>query len=134
MVDFEPPVDRAEFYKAYEEYARNLRAWFVAYGVGGPVLILTQEHVSKAVIASGAGPGIARLFLSGVGLQILLSLINKWANWGVYAYSESQALADGRLFGFWSAVTNQVWIDILLDLGSVACFALATWKFIALFT
>ena len=134
MNDYKPPINRDEFYKVYEEYAKNLRTWFVAYGVGGPVLILTQEKVSKVVVNSGAGREIAFFFLAGVGLQIMLSLINKWVNWGVYAFSESEKLVSGKRFGFCSWVSEQSWFDIMLDLGTMVCFGAATWKIVGLFT
>lgn len=134
MSEYTPPVNRAEFYKVYDEYAKNLRAWFVAYGVGGPVLILTQEKVSQVVIESGSGRVVALFFLAGVVLQVLLSLVNKWANWGVYAYSETEDLSEGKRFRFCSWASNQVWFDVLLDLGSMACFGAATWNIVRLFT
>jgi hypothetical protein len=134
MSSFEPPIDRDGFYKVYEEYAKNLRAWLVAYGVGGPVLILTQEEVSRVVTASGAGAGVAVLFLAGVGLQVLLSLLNKWVNWGIYAYSETQELLDGKRYRACEWISQQMWIDLLLDVGAVACFGIATWRIVRLFT
>jgi hypothetical protein len=134
MSDYTPPIDRDAFYKVYEEYAKHLRTWFVAYGVGGPVLILTQEKVSQVVVASGSGKGIALFFLAGVGLQVLLSLVNKWVNWGVYAYSETEQLIDGKRFAVCSWISEQSCLDVLFDLGTIVCFGVATWRIVALFT
>jgi hypothetical protein len=36
----------------YDRYAKVLRAWFVAYGVGGPVLLLTNEAVRDKIADS----------------------------------------------------------------------------------
>lgn len=41
------------FYEAYAGFARNLRIWFVAYGIGGPVLFLTNSEVWQKVSESG---------------------------------------------------------------------------------
>jgi len=46
-------TEREEYFKAYEEYSKVLRTWFVAYGIGGPVLLLTNETLAKAIKASG---------------------------------------------------------------------------------
>jgi hypothetical protein len=74
------------------------------------------------------------LFLAGVGLQVLLSLLNKWVNWGIYAYSETQELLDGKRYRACEWISRQMWIDLLLDVGAVACFGIATWRIVRLFT
>ena len=134
MSEFTPPVNRDEFYKVYEAHTRILRAWLVAYGIGGPVLILTNDPISAKVVASGIGKEIAMLFLAGVGLQILVSLVNKWVNWGVYAYSESEKLSEGKRYAICNWISEQFWFDMLLDIGSVICFAVATWRMVNVFT
>ena len=40
-----------ELYKAYEEHAKTLRTWLVAYGIGAPVVFLTNEQLSKRLLA-----------------------------------------------------------------------------------
>src|SRR5713101_4478781 len=72
------------FYKAYEEHSRTLRAWLVAYGIGGPVLMLTNDHISLTLSGSGHARTIAILFLGGVVLQVLLTAVNKTAMWICY--------------------------------------------------
>jgi hypothetical protein len=134
MDDYTPPVDREGFYRVYEEYAKSLRTWFVGYGIGGPVLILTQDKVKQVVVDSGEARFIAILFLLGVGFQIFLSLLNKWINWGVYAYSESKRMSESKRFRFCSAVSEKEYIDIGLDVGSFLAFGLATWKVVCLFS
>jgi hypothetical protein len=41
------------YFKVYEEHMKTLRAWFVAYGIGGPVLFVTLKEFAATVIASG---------------------------------------------------------------------------------
>jgi hypothetical protein len=65
-----PRVD--SLINAYDEFAKTLRTWLVAYGIGGPVLLLTNETVRQAIAKSGAARCIAGTFLLGVGLQVLL--------------------------------------------------------------
>ena len=67
------------FYGPYSHFSRTLRAWLVAYGIGGPVLLVSQDHLSGLVLKSGVGLYISTLFLGGcrhsdtrrIALQIL---------------------------------------------------------------
>jgi len=127
-------IDREGFYKVYEEYAKNLRAWFVAYGIGGPVLFLTQETISKTIAESGQARNIVYGFLFGVLSQILLSLFNKWNNWAIYSYSDSEASMKTWKFKLAEILSEQSWIDKLLDIFTVVAFGYSTFKVLLLFT
>ncbi|MDE2196498.1 MAG: hypothetical protein KGJ56_04865, partial [Gammaproteobacteria bacterium] len=59
------------FYEPYIQYSRTLRTWLVAYGVGGPVLLVSQDLVARAIIKAGTGKWVAWLFLTGVAVQII---------------------------------------------------------------
>lgn len=87
-------TDRAkEFYAAYEHYSGLLRTWLVAYGIGAPVLMLTNEKLWDALGTSGSSRYIAICFLFGVGLQVLLATLNKtimWASHYAEGHSEFQ--------------------------------------------
>jgi len=116
------------FFDAYCDYARTLRTWLVAYGVGGPVLFLTQERISAAIAASGQGRTIAYLFLLGAFLQICISLINKWANWHLYAYGDNSSAKLPWLYKVSNWIIDKFYLDIICDIGSVVSFGVATMK------
>jgi hypothetical protein len=61
----------------YTDYARMLRLWLVAYGVGAPVLFLTQPQVADRLRQSGNGQFIAIVFLLGVAAQVINAAVNK---------------------------------------------------------
>ena len=50
--------DKTDYHKedvygeAFTRYENMLRTWFVAYGIGGPVLFMTQDSLRKALAAS----------------------------------------------------------------------------------
>ncbi len=117
------------FFAMYCDYARTLRAWLVAYGVGGPVLFLTQEHINSRVAESGQGSCIVYLFLTGMSLQVFISLVNKWANWYLYADDSAQPW----FYRAASWISDKFWIDIACDVGSVATFTRATLKVLLIF-
>ena len=58
----EPKGKAAEYFKPYEEYSKVLRTWFVAFGIGAPVLLLTNERIAEAIKASGEARGVVSLF------------------------------------------------------------------------
>src|ERR1700693_6036282 len=68
------PKDSA-FYAPYAEFAKTLRTWFVAYGIGAPVILLTNKELWAAVQRSGSASHIAEIFLAGAFLQIFQALL-----------------------------------------------------------
>jgi len=119
--------ESADYYKVYEEYAKNLRTWFVAYGVGAPVLFVSNKDIAEKLASSHAAPSIAAFFLFGVALQIALALVNKNAMWGCYWTEKYPAEASKKRFRFAHWVSGQYWIDVALDLLTVLFFGVATW-------
>lgn len=87
-----------EHLAAYGEYSKTLRAWFVAYGVGAPVLLFTNDAFVRALRASGAAKYAATLFLSGVALQILLASLNKVTMWTLYFGETQESFKGNNIF------------------------------------
>ena len=114
-------------FKAYEEYAKTLRTWLVAYGIGGPVLLLTNEAVRGRVVASGSARHIGALFLGAVGAQVGLAFLNKTVLWANYFAQLRPELADTKRYRFASWVAEQYWFDALVDVASLLMFGWATW-------
>ena len=132
-------------YKVYEEHMKTLRAWFAAYGVGGPVLFITQNDFATTLVSSGLSQLVGVLFLVGVLLQALVALFNKWVNWGLYYFDEddvdtssavdtvettdvetdTQAKSQ-KLQRFCESYSSKVWIDIVADLATLVLFSIAT--------
>jgi hypothetical protein len=120
-------------FQNYADYSRTLRAWLVAYGVGGPVLFLTNDKLAKSVAKSGHASEIVTFFLIGVGLQILLALINKWSAWHMYRGAGDLSYQKGWRYCFWHKINSWSWIDFWVDLISVLAFVVATWRVLVVF-
>lgn len=148
MMDSEPSMRQAgddgdeddssdnseELYAVYEGYAQTLRTWFVAYGIGGPVLFLSSDVLREQLVASGWAPTVSILFLMGVVLQVVLAAVNKTAMWGCY-YGEIEPGFCGR----WQHrtccwVAKQFWIDLIVDVASLVLFAVGTGVVLLVFT
>jgi len=110
----------------YFEYSKTLRAWLVAYGVGGPVLLATNQAFSNKVILSGRATEIIQWFLLGVALQVFLAFVNKYCAYHQYLGAEEPEHKKTWGFGFWNWVNYYWQIDLVLDLASVIAFAKAT--------
>src|SRR5882672_1047079 len=111
------------YYQEYSEYAKNIRLWFVAYGVGGPALILTQPALYDSIWRSGSIDTIAIVYLLGVVVQIVTALIYKAASWNLHITLE---LGKGSAARWAKAVERWYWIDAVADLTTFTLFAYST--------
>jgi hypothetical protein len=118
--------DSEGYFRAYEEYSKVLRTWLVAYGIGAPVLLFTNDHLAAAVSKSPYAVAIAASFLSGVGLQVLLAAVNKNVMWMLY-WGEQWPKLQERFWHKISAwISYQFWMDMLVDVGCLLLFGWAT--------
>ncbi|MFC7519900.1 hypothetical protein ACFQS6_06105 [Xanthomonas populi] len=106
---------RDSFFANYSEYAKTLRAWLVAYGIGAPVLFLTNNQLSAALKASPHRDWIVDLFLLGVALQVILAFVNKWCAWHLYVGEYDSEFQSRRSYKFWAWLNERSWIDLSID-------------------
>lgn len=123
-------VKTDEHFKLYETYSKDVKTWFIAYGIGAPIFFLSTDHITSKLSPTGQLPTIVGLFLIGVALQIGISVTNKWNNWFIYMNYEEKKPHVGqcRCIRAASWLSRQAWIDLLVDLGSAVLFVLATLK------
>jgi hypothetical protein len=116
---------RSQYYEEYSEYAKNLRTWLIAYGIGGPILYMTRESLpAKAAITA---PWTAPMFLAGVGLQILGALLYKACTWYLHYGNDLEPSSKDRwTFRFSTWVQANYWLDFVFDGGALILFAIAT--------
>jgi hypothetical protein len=119
--------DGAEHFASYREHANILRTWLVAYGVGGPVLILSQDKIWGKLSTSGSLRLIAVLFLTGVSLQVASAAINKSVMWACY-YGETEPMYKATVrYKIANWLSGQYLIDFTCDTAAMATFAAATY-------
>jgi len=123
-----PPEGSAgdSYAKAYAELSRTLKTWLVAYGIGAPVLFMTNPDLWKAVAASGDLRAVGLLFLIGVFLQVLIATVNKTAMWVLYYGEEHTSFKSKRRYQAAEWLSKQFWIDVLIDIGTITLFVIAT--------
>ncbi len=124
---------KEEYFDAYKEHSTTLRTWLVAYGIGAPVLFMTNDKLVDRFSHAADSKLIAGLFLTGVVLQVLLAVMNKAVNWASYFAEGHEERKKEWCFKFACWFCDQFWVDMLLDIASLGFFAVATWKSFALF-
>ncbi len=137
---------KSAFYPSYAEFSKTLRTWFVAFGIGAPVVLLSNEKIWPTIVASGCAFDLGLLFLFGGGIQIISALVNKHAMWHMYFAEQSnenpneiennKSLQEEmlkksrhgstRIYRYSCWYSYQNWIDELLDFFTLVMFAWAT--------
>src|SRR4051794_3630697 len=81
-----PPSAKEEtgFHAVYAEFAKNLRIWFLAYGIGATAIFVTNEAVARKLLNSGYAPQVVYLLIGGVAIQIFVALLYKSIMWFLY--------------------------------------------------
>ncbi len=127
MNNIDNPKSEAEgLFEAYKDFSTVLRTWLVAYGIGGPVIILSQEHIWKALGTSAAAACAGVLFLSGVIVQVFFAAFFKWAMWELWFGLNDEPRQKRKRYRFAKWASENYWIDVVTDFGSLATFAIAT--------
>jgi hypothetical protein len=121
------------FYEAYAGFARNLRTWFIAYGIGAPVLFLSNKDAWARIASSGQGAQIAYLFLGGVAVQILAAIIYKTAMWYLYVSELDRHQAKGWRYRVSDWVSESYWLEMIFDVTTLVFFGIATFRTLQMF-
>jgi len=126
--------DEAGYFEGYVSFARTLRTWLVAYGVGGPALVLTQETLASKFVASANAGLITELFLGGVGTQVLGALLYKTSMWYLYMGERHETLKGRRMYKIADWLSEAFWLESLLDLTSIVLLGWASYLLLSLFS
>lgn len=120
-----------EYLEAYAEYSRTIRTWFVAYGIGAPLLILTTKELARSLKTSGSMWVIAILFLVGVCFQVLLAAVNKATMWALYYGEIRPTFTSTKRYKWAHSYSEHLLIDLGVDVATMVVFAVATvWIFV----
>jgi len=119
-----------EYLSAHTEFSKSLRTWFVAYGIGAPVLLLTNKEIANTLKESGNARAIAAIFLVGVCLQVMLATANKTSMWGIYYGETNPLFKNTRRYKSAWWFSEAYWIDLVIDVTTMGAFGAATfWAF-----
>jgi hypothetical protein len=125
--------DEVQHFQNYAEYSKTLRAWLVAYGIGGPILFFTNKDITQAISQAPGKRLIVALFMAGVTCQVLLAFVNKWCAWHIYAGENDRNYRDKRAYKVWAWINDHSSIDFVIDATSLCAFAYSTWLTLRIF-
>lgn len=77
---------------------------------------------------SGHARKIAICFLIGVALQVVLATANKATMWMLYRGEESEEFRLRKRYRISDWLSDQFWIDFLVDVLAMALFGYATYR------
>ncbi len=117
----------------YSEYNRMLRLWFVAFGFGVPATLLVNEKIAEKLASQHELHNVAILFVIGATAQVFVALLNKFSSWSSYFGEMSKKYTKTRRYRFTRWLNEQFWIDVTLDLVSMAAFGIGIWKVLTIF-
>ena len=118
--------EESGFYEAYSGFANNRRTWFIAYGIGAPVLLISQDAAWAALRGSEVGAIAAYFFLAGVALQIVAALIYKTAMWYLYVGELKPKFRHALRYKVADFFSENYLIEVAFDVATLALFSLAT--------
>ena len=130
----QPAKDESDFYEPYAEFAKTLRTWLIAYGIGVPALLVSTDKCWDKIAATGQMRILGIVFLSGVAIQVVVALIYKSLMWQLYIAEIHPEREQTRLYQFAQYVSDLFWPEFLLDVISFGLFAWATLKALFLLT
>jgi len=124
MDEFKEQADG--YFQSYKQFSNMLRSWLIAYGIGAPILILSQDHIWDALKDSVLVKVAGVLFLLGVLLQIVFTAFFKWAMWVVWMATDDENRRNTRSFKIADWASEKYFIDFVTDIGAILLFAVAT--------
>ncbi|MDH5600102.1 MAG: hypothetical protein OEY78_02235 [Gammaproteobacteria bacterium] len=115
------------FYEPYKIFATSLRAWFIAYGIGAPILFLSNEFTQRVISEYENNKLLIFLFLAGVILQTIQALLYKHVMWHLYMGEDNHDYHKSWLYKSSVKISEASWLEILFDLATVFVYSIGTW-------
>jgi hypothetical protein len=112
----------SDYFDMYRKYNETLRTWFVAFGLGGLYLLLTNNTLNVALKRDGYNWWVELSFMTGVISQVLVALVNKFLNWIIYYSTIAKDFHKRNLYKIADKFSELIWFDLIFDCITVVCF------------
>lgn len=116
------------FYEAYSGFAKTLRTWLIAFGVGAPIIFFQSPEAWAALGKNGAVRPFVYCFLIGIAIQVFCSLLFKTAMWYLYMSELGEIQEDAWQFTASQWVSTAYWLELFLDVATISLFTYATFR------
>jgi len=119
--------DIVGFFQPYAEYAKTVRTWFVAYGIGAPVVLYANPALLEAVKKSGVLSTAVFFLLCGATIQIIKALVYKHAMWHLYVGEIDEDHQNSWWYKAADRVSEAYVIEAIVDIATLLSFGIATY-------
>jgi hypothetical protein len=119
---------RQEFGDAFDRYETKLRTWFIAYGIGAPILLLTQSTLRDRFLQSPNRRCVGILFLIGIAFQVVESWLYKMTTWYQYRGEVKNEITKSRMYKVSKWIEDHYSVDVIFDALTFILFLIATLK------
>lgn len=116
------PTENSKFYEPYTYFARTLRGWLVAYGIGAPVVVASQKELTAQLVKTGWLEAVVLVFLSGVLVQILTAFLYKYALWILHLEEIKYKSKEGLVYRLSHGFYLRIWPTAVFDLITVGLY------------
>jgi hypothetical protein len=122
MTQHDQSAQASDFLDGYTSSATLLKAWLGTYSVGVPAFLFTHDKVLTKLVAQGRAACIAEVFACAIGLQVFVTFLNKYIQWGTYARHSPPATINWYTT-FCEKASEWIWVDALVDATTIALLA-----------
>jgi hypothetical protein len=112
----------SDFLEGYSTSTALLKAWLGAYSVGVPAFLFTHEKVLAKLSAQGRAACVAEIFAAAIALQVFVTLLNKYTQWGVYARHSAPKRINWYT-NLCEKMSEWIWLDAIADIATIALLA-----------
>jgi hypothetical protein len=127
------PKEETGFHAVYADFAKNLRIWFLAYGIGSTAIFVTNEAAARKLLDSGHALHVVYLLVAGVAVQVFVALLYKSIMWFLYIGEIYPDKKSSCVYQFADCVSTRYWPELICDLVTIGCFGGATWFLVIVF-
>lgn len=120
------PTKEDGFFESYSFFAKTLRNWLVAYGIGAISLLITQAPIRDRLLEAGVVGDLLELFLVGVICQVAAALLYKTAMWHLYMGEVDATTKTTRIYRIMDWASEAYLLEITFDIGAMGMFGAGT--------
>ena len=123
-------IPKRDFLESFRASSASMSKWIVAYGVGMPVIILSQESFSHYLIAQKYFLVVLSLFLTGSCLKVISELVYKYISWPLHLGEGDETYRKRTSYKICKNLYNSLLFEAIFDIPAVILLFTGTiWTF-----
>lgn len=124
--------DREYYFESYKAFAWRFRLWLVAYGIGLPVVIVSNKELWAVVKTSCDARFVLWMPLIGLGIQVFVTWVFKTCMWYCDRYAKKVLPAESLYYRTALWITDRYYLEMILDFVTLGLYAYSTFVLLKL--